>query len=296
MKLIEALTKILQARTQPIVTGYELFLMLRGLCRSRELNGERVDIRATSPAIDRFVPNLNRLIKNGVIENDQDFKSGVYRVIGLPDKPADELCCYVDPFCYISHLSAMQRHGITNRTPSELHLTSPEKGIWARQKSQKIFQDYEHGPDPGEAIIPLERIGFEKTVRGRLVRRHTSKYPGELRQVRGSISRVATVGQTFLDMLEMPEWCGGMPYVLEVWEEQASTFLEEIILAVDRSHTKLTKVRAGFILQEYLKLVEDDSRVEAWTECAQRGGSQRLDPDAPYAEVFSHKWKLSINV
>jgi predicted transcriptional regulator of viral defense system len=218
----------------------------------------------------------------------------VYRVLAAPDQPADEVCCEVDPFCYISHLSAMQYHGLTTRTPVELTLTTPFRALWKKLRDARMANDY--GDDLGEAdaVMALQQYNFEAKIRGRVVRRHESRHPGEWRQIRDNATRVATIGQTFVDMLGRASWCGGIHHVLEVWENEARTFLEEIVAAVDRAPTTIIKVRAGYLLEE--KLGIRDERIAQWARYAQRGGSRVLDPEAPYEPVFSEKWMISLNV
>ena len=85
-----------------------------------------------------------------------------------------------------------------------------------------------------------------------------------------------------------------MAHVLEVWEEHAPTYLEDIVAAVDRTKKPLLKSRAGYILQERLKL--SHPTIERWKELGQRGGSRKLDPSADFASTFSETWMISLNV
>ena len=71
-------------------------------------------------------------------------------------------------------------------------------------------------------------------------------------------------------------------------------WIGQIISAVEEENASIVKVRAGYILSERLGIA--DPRIEAWKAFAQRGGSRKLDPDAPYAPVFSGAWMLSLNV
>ena len=52
-------------------------------------------------------------------------------------------------------------------------------------------------------------------------------------------------------------------------------------------------MRAGYVLSELMDV--EDERVDAWRAFAQRGGSQKLDPEAPYVPRWSDDWMLSLN-
>ena len=69
--------------------------------------------------------------------------------------------------------------------------------------------------------------------------------------------------------------------------------LDQIIESVDEYAAKLPKVRAGYILNEVMGLT--DERVLAWRSFAQRGSSQKLDPEKPFSSTYSDKWMLSLN-
>lgn len=295
MVIFEAIAKQLDALGLPVVTEYRLFLILRELYRAGSLNGEPLRTRRGTPTPDSLNQVLRPLISRDILEADRDFTQGVYRVARHSPRPAEDVCCLVDPFCYIAYLSALQRHSLTDRQPNELHLASPASKLWIALRDEQMQRDF-GGVLPTDPVVPLQRIGFADTIRQRPVRRHTVQRPGSWRAVRGGWARVATVGQTFLDTLEFSDLCGGMAHVITVWEEHAGTFLEEIVTAVDGASTKLTKIRAGYLLQERLALGLGDGRIEAWKHLAQRGGSQKLDPGADYVPVFSETWMLSLNV
>jgi len=252
-------------------------------------------VRKRQPDLADGYRLLNELTGwSGILESGKDFESGVYRVVGVPDQPADELCCQVDPFCYISHLSAMRYYGLTNRSPAKLILTTPARPLWYKLRDAQMAKDYGTDLDDIESVVNLKRYEFGNRVRDRGVHRHESRHPGEWRQVRGKATRVSSIGWTFLDMLDKPNWCGGINHVIEVWENEARTYLEEIISAVNRAPTTIDKVRAGYLLDERLGI--QDQRIHEWLRHVQRGGSRRLDPESPYQPEFSEKWMISLNV
>jgi predicted transcriptional regulator of viral defense system len=223
---------------------------------------------------------------------DSDFGPGTWRVLrATKTGTAEEVACVADPFCYVSHLSAMERYALTDRSPEALHLTTPARKLWTDLRAERIAQDY-----PGENAEhpPLLHIRFREKLRQRRVVVHETSHPAKPVEVRGESTRISPIGRTFVDMLAEPALCGGIHHVLEIWAREASGWLEDIIQAVDLYEVKLVKVRAGYILSERLGL--NDPRIEAWAAFAQRGGSQKLDPDSAYAPTFSERWMISLNV
>ena len=151
--------------------------------------------------------------------------------------------------------------------------------------------------DPG--LLPPERVRLHfithpKRVRGRLLHMVESKKAGACVNVPNTNIRLATIGQTFLDMLQHPRQCGGMSHVLDIYDKYALDWTEEIITSVDSSNSNLAKVRAGYILEEHLGI--DDKRIESWKVLVQRGGSRKLDPGKDYTPNHSKTWMISINV
>jgi predicted transcriptional regulator of viral defense system len=139
----------------------------------------------------------------------------------------------------------------------------------------------------------LTRLNLSRI--GRMdVHRINSNQWGAYINVRGRTLRVSSIGRTFLDMLRNPELCGGMRHVIEVFEQHAETYLQLIVDEVARNGSPIDKVRAGYILDEKLRIRNET--VERWAEFAQRGGSRKLDASGEYAPVWSDKWCLSLNL
>lgn len=57
---------------------------------------------------------------------------------------AEEVVCSVDPFCYVSHLSAMEYHGLTNRMPTLLFISSPRPRYGERRRGSGWSGIWEH--------------------------------------------------------------------------------------------------------------------------------------------------------
>ena len=323
MNLIDAIAEQLRRNQLPIVTWFDVDQVVRHLFRERHIDGKPLKIRRTSPSAETFSAVRRALInpqsldtgplaelielRSALLEqsaestgrllvHDMEFPGPVWRVAGVPDGTPEELCCLVDPWCYVSHLSAMQRWGLSNRNPIELHMTRPARAIWHQQARAELHSL----PAPQQGGAPLKsrtRIAFPNRLRRRNLQVFQPAYLGRCVSVADSHARVATVGQTFWDMVQAPGRCGEMAHVVTVWEERAEDYAEEIITTFEDSAlptTNLASCRAGYLLEEVVHI--EDARVAAWTRFGSRGGSARLDPAAPFVERHSERWNISINV
>lgn len=282
------LAELLQAYGKPVITPFGFFRMIWRMYR--ESSGKRLYLRSTSPNRDDYNRLRSLLRDANVIGSDGDYGSRVMRVLSVPDLPAEDIVCLVDPTCYVSHLSSMQKWGLTDRSPVALMLTRPDRKTAAQQilafRTETLAED-EVSP------FPLPIVGHPTRVRSRDVRVRESKTAGASLQVRGTEVRLATIGQTFLDMLQQPTLCGGMSHVLDVWAEYAETYLEDIVAAVDTAASGLVKSRAGYILEERQGL--HHPCLERWKEFGRRGGSRKLDPARNFAPTYSEAWMISLN-
>lgn len=285
------LAKLLEATEQPLITDYELFKIVQAVYRS----GEKLHLRHDRASVGDF-KRLRRQLRNlDMVSTDPNYSGHAHRILTNSDRSADEICCLVDPFCYISHLSAMQRYALTDRRPKALLVTVPGPQTGKKLVLEKMKRD--HGEDVLlrlSEIIPLYLVHHPKEVRRRRIEQYRTNSMGEAIQIRGTLSRISTIGQTFLDTLNSPDRCGGMAHVVKVWRIHARVYLEEIIPVIDSAPTTITKIRAGYILTEVLNI--NDPRIVAWKRYATRGGSRLLDPGKPYAPAYSENWMISVNV
>jgi predicted transcriptional regulator of viral defense system len=189
----------------------------------------------------------------------------------------------------------MAYHGLTDRIPVKLFISSPSKDEWhffAKEQMRKdLGDDYENYKN---AKLPmLVRTKMQK-INKMEVHRTSSKHLGAYKSVRGRYLRVSTIGRTFLEMLRNPELCGGINHVLDVFEEYGKNYLRLIVDDIDRNGAPIDKVRAGYIFDELLEV--NNEVIESWSSLAQRGGSRKLDSSAEYIPDWSDKWKISLNV
>ena len=284
------LAELLEENEKPVLTRFEFFEMIRRVYRESPAKG--LGLHSDAPEAKDYVRFRAALKKAGIIGNDRDYGARVIRVLSVPDLPADGIVHLVDPTCYISHLSAMQWKGLTERVPRALMLTRPDRKTAAIQLEARMKGVSSEETSP----FPLTQIEHPAYVRRRPVRVHRSKAAGIFRKHRGYgfEAHLATTGQTFLDMLQQPRLCGGMAHVLDVWEEHVPTYLDDVVAAVDQSPSSIVKCRAGYILEERLGLRRPE--IERWRERVQRGGSRKLDPNWAFLPTFSEAWGISLNV
>jgi predicted transcriptional regulator of viral defense system len=280
---------LLEAESKPVITQFEFFRLVWKMYH--DTHHERLYLRSDKPDLGDFSRIRKNLKASGFIGSDRDYGKRVIRVLTLSDLPAEDIICFVDPTCYVSHMSAMQRWGFTNRNPSTLTLTRPDT---ATEKERRKELDCDSSDAGENNPFPARLAMHPKIVRKREVQIHETKIVGASIKERTTGVRISTVGQTFLDMIQKPAMCGGMGHVLEVWQELASTYFDEIVTAVERASSGLVKSRAGYILEEQMGLRHET--IDKWKMLGQRGSSRRLDPNKPFASTFSETWMISINV
>jgi len=303
--LSTAVIGALEDSPRPIVTNYELFRIVWDIYENPSRYPVKIIRRVKAPGYTQYSRVINDLSRERLIRIDPDFgssygvldtKTRVFRISEVPDAPAEDIACLVDPFAFVSHLSAMQRYGLTVRQPETLTLTTPKGKLWSQRRDEKMRQDY--GFDPAEAELdyfkPLQAITIPEQLRNRKVHVRHSVRSYASQPIMDSFARIIEIGDLFVQMLDDPDLCGGMEHVLEIWEEHGEVYLDAIIRAVNEAPTDIIRVRAGYILEAHLEV--DDPRIDAWKRCAQRGGSRKLNPSKPYGPPFSETWMLSLNV
>ncbi|NKC10899.1 MAG: hypothetical protein GKR94_01440 [Gammaproteobacteria bacterium] len=297
MYLSKAVSLHLGSLPQPVVTRYELGTLVYQLYLAKKFRGQPVRVSKDAPEPQDLSNVIKLLLDQGVLSHDRNFpKKGVFRVLGKQEAAIEDIVCTVDPFAFVSHLSAMDYHGLTDRLPRPLYWSSPVDKKWkdlALERMQKdcegFLDDYLRGGFPH-----LRRIRMHRIAQRPVERRGVSEFRGAYRTVRGRAFRVATIGRTFLDMVREPVLCGGMSHVLDVFEQHAKSYLKLIVTEIDQWGSPIDKVRAGYILEERCDV--EDRTVQQWLKYAQRGGSRRLDAKAEYSSEYSERWSLSLNV
>lgn len=290
-KALNALSEKLDALKRPVITAIDVYTAIDVLHQPENRDGLylRTDV-ATTKKYETLAAGLNSV--PGFLATP---RPGVWRVTRYSTSSADEMICLADPFTYVSHLSAMRIWQLTNRVPNKVSFSRLHRTL-IKPTLQRNWPD--QWPQP---ILPaqpetLGRFGDVNLTPSITIAE--TKHPASTVELGGSHVRVTSQAATFLDMLASPARCGGMAHILEIFDtlflERPGPIRETFITLVDTIGSPIVKVRAGHILTERLGL--KDPQVESWTQFAARGGSRKLDPERPYASVFSERWMLSLNV
>lgn len=295
LPVARALASELGSLGAPIVLRYDIARIAWRLYRAGDYEGKMLGIKRDVLDTRAFSRIENGLLDSGVLKPLPGVpERSAFELIGGNTTDRNVIVCSIDPFCYLSHLSAMEFHGLTDRMPEQVYVSTPAGKEWTVFAEERMTRDL--GDDRaafGESGLPqLRRTAITK-IGQRPVHRYASIHRGAFRIIKGSPVRVATIGRTFLDMLREPGLCGGIAHVLQVFKEHAAASRRLIFDELDQHGGSIDKVRAGFILEEFCRI--RDPRIDAWVAFAARGGSRKLDPSADYEPRFSERWMLSIN-
>jgi predicted transcriptional regulator of viral defense system len=297
MQPAKALSLHLSELDQPVISDYDIAMFIFNLLVSGKYKGDPLEPFTNDGNYMKIMEKtIEALLQFGVIDYFKNFSKGkVFKITAKKGYSTGDVLCSIDPFAYLSHLSAMDYHGLTDRIPKILYYTTPPAKDWVKFANDKMQTDskdnlneYFKSKLPRLTKIKIHTI--EKTP----IISYSSIHKGAFKKIEGRSLRVSTSGRTFLDMLRKPDYCGGMRHVIEVCSKFGKEHSRLIISEIDRHGNLIEKTRAGYILDEICKI--KDVTIENWAKNVQRGGSRRLDPQSEYSENYSAKWSLSINV
>jgi hypothetical protein len=287
MTMIDAVLAALQAEPPPVLTDYAL---------GRLVYRAHQEASGSIPAsVHDYRQVLHFLLGHRIARNLGRLPEGrAMLLIGQRDpEPFTVLCC-LDPFGYVSHLSAMEYHGLTDRLSKTIYFTTPPAPEWTQMASARMRRDL------GEAYEGYVKAGMprlRRLVLKRLDRRpieyHHRRTAGGYRLAAHGAVRVASLGRTWLEMLQDPDRCGGLQHVIEVFRERARDHLRLILAELERHGSEIDRARAGYLLEEHAGI--QDPVLDAWQRRVQRGGSRKLCAHAEYSPRYSERWCLSLN-
>lgn len=285
-----AIEELLGDLNQPVLTDYGLGIFIYSLYQTKTYKGKPINLKLNVPGRREYNKILNQLLDSNILK---EFKyiPYTYSIFGKKVTAEEEVVCSVDPFSYISHLSAMEYHGITDRISRAIIYSSPEPKSWrnfAKKKMQLEYGDINDLELPHLTLKKIKKFGKKN------ISRYSSFHLGAYVAASERCFRVSSIGRTFLDMIRKPDLCGGINNVLDAYQEFGGQYSNLIIDEIDRHGTKIDKVRAGYIFEVICGL--EHEKFGEWEKYAQRGGSRKLDPNNDYWPKYSEKWCLSVNV
>ncbi|BCM24149.1 type IV toxin-antitoxin system AbiEi family antitoxin domain-containing protein [Methyloradius palustris] len=293
--LLKALANELARLPQPVITSYQLGRLIFDAYLTNSIGEEKLSLKKNIPEKTQYNNVLNSMLGTGVLSKVSGLPGNFFKILGKPEVDADEVICSIDPFCYISHLSAMEYHGITDRLPRIVFVSTPPPSNWRGYAMEQMHKDLKENLNIYiEQRFPLLTRPHPKKISGKLVEYKNNSHMGAYKIVHGRSLRVSTIGRTFLDMLREPELCGGIQHVIDVYKEHSKQYLRLILDELDLHGKDIEKVRAGYILEDQVGI--SNPRIDAWQGSVQRGGSRKLDPNNEYSSFFSERWALSLNL
>lgn len=295
LSITKAITLSIGELNQPVITKYQLGVIFFNLSLSGKYEGQSINLPKNGINVTIFDNKIDELLESGVLQQFQDFDK-VFSIIGKNIYTEEEAACSIDPFSFISHLSAMDFHGLTDRMPKIIVLSSPAQKDWRKFANDKMNKDLKEnlGLYKEKNLPLLTRIQIDK-IRKKSVQYYSSIHLGAYKSIKGKNLRVSTIGRTFLDMLKRPDLCGGIYHVIDVFKEHSAPYLNLIIDELEQHGKPIDKVRAGYILQGLCGL--EHKNINEWQKkYVARGGSRKLDPTEEYSPNYSEKWCLSINI
>ena len=144
MKLTEAMSSEINALKKPVIIAYDLGKLLFFLYQAGNYKGQRLRLRKNTPARRDYFSVVKELSAYGVLRKGKSVSSPSAFEIFSSSSPAPspgEVACCLDPFAYVSHLSAMEYHGLTDQFPKMLFLSSPKSSVWSPLAKKQMEKD-----------------------------------------------------------------------------------------------------------------------------------------------------------
>ena len=140
--IYKALASSLDRFNRPVVTDYQLGILIFQLYLARSFQGKKIILGRFRPNRSSYMRQVEKLLQAGIIKRHKDFPPlNVFEIFGKHDVLPEQIACTVDPFAYVSHLSAMEYHGLTDRSPKVLFLSSPPPPKWRKFALERMKRD-----------------------------------------------------------------------------------------------------------------------------------------------------------
>lgn len=296
---------ILNGYPRSVINGEVIAKKIFELYRGKIYEGQRIArIRSIEPRTEVYRSHISSLTSAGIISRIPDFNSpqsarypfdGSYIIKSKPSYTAMEAACSIFPHSYLSYLSAMARHGFTDKNPVVVYLSSPSKSVWREQEDLRL-DDLVLDPSSSfrkpqfAAKYPTGNRIFDMEIHP-----VSGAEDSGVMEVRNSPLKLTTPARTLVDMTRKPSFCGGVEHSLESFVENAQPYKKQIFSYLGSYGKKIDRARVGFLLHRVLGM--DDPTVLEWMDESSktRGSSKILVPGEPFSEDYDENWCLSIN-
>lgn len=292
-------TWVLEEYPYSVISKERLSEQIFMLFMNKTYKGTRISlIRKDYASRDDFHTYIDRIERAGVLtsmkpRHGSGDSGNLYIIKGKPEYSPSEAICAIYPHGYISKINAMAWYGLTDKIPKIVRFTTCQLSEWKRRSIQDLSIDPAVEFDLSQFIIShpkgTDLFGQE------LIVSVESKY-SEPVQVKNSPIKVASIGKTFIDMLRVPDECGGIDHVLEIYADSGKKYSSAIINELKQNTTrKIDIARTGFALQKISGV--EHPMLSEWQEESKktRGSSKILVSGVPFSSVFDEDWSLSLN-
>ncbi len=300
LPLIDAVSIKLAQHKAPLIRSFDISIIIHQLYETKKVGDIPLRIKLKTAGEGKSHEVIAGLIRRGLIKHPVNFPHrGVYE---FPNKTnsAEEIICFMDPLCYLSHLSAMEIHGLTNRMAKTIFVTTPTSNIWRStidgMRSSYICNTLTSTEHNIPESFPFAWHTLKGSIKRKPLHYLKSKTWAKNNIVQLDDVRVSNIGRTFLDMIRNPDLCGGIHHVLDAYEEHGKRYKNQILKEANAHANKLDKSRIGYIFEELLEIKENQTINEWASSAVQRGGSRKLDSQGDYSSTYSERWCLSLNI
>lgn len=101
------LTQLVEDYGKPVLQPFEFFTLILRLYQNA--SAKKLYLRKKRPDRNDYNRFKTMLYHMDTVRNDRDYGKCALRILPISDCPAEDVVCLVDPMCYVSHLSAMER-------------------------------------------------------------------------------------------------------------------------------------------------------------------------------------------
>jgi len=231
--------------------------------------------------------------------------SNIYQVNNKKQTEVTSDICSLYSQGYISHLSALDFYGLSNKIPKIIYFTVPQKNVWtqeAKTSVKKNMGDIEYNKyydDYSYKFLKLydeypnltHFLGYDvKVISSKSYNENQYQVLPDYKNM-----RVKKLVFLFLDMLIKPNFFGGEQHVFDVFFNIDQKLYPMIVENARLFSSDINKARIGFLLNTVLKY--ENEIFDIWKrECKdKRGNSRKLIPSRKYSPVYSPEWNISIN-